>query len=565
MALPAQALRTRRVSELIGEALLELGVTHAFGIIGGACGPLLDGLQRVGLKIVQSRHEAGAVFQAIEAYFATGWPAACFVTTGPGLTNCLTGICAARWDGAKVLLLSGASNPASRGRGTVQETTSYTLPQDLFYAPGPIFNFALCLSDFAEFEQVRARLSFGIGMPGGFVAHVGIPLEMQQSDVPMPRRTPGPLAVAPQAFSSEAAATAAEALDSGSFAVWVGAGALESSAEILELCERTGAHVMCSPRSKGIFPENHPSFIGVTGAGGHPQTLQYMESYAPERLLVLGTRMGEVTSFFDRRFVPRNGFIHVDIDPSAFGAAYPFAPTLGIQADCGAFLRALLPLLRRRPRGSALPSPWPPAGEFRETGPVRPQMLMRAIQTVVVDGSESIVMSESGSSFGWANHHLRFHAPGRYRTSSAWGAMGHMTAGVVGAAVATGQKVVALVGDGAMLMNNEINTAVRHGANAVWVVLNDARFGIVEQAMRMARLNPVETDLPRSDFVEFARSMGADGVRVEREVDLEAALRAALAAEGPFVVDVIIDPNELSPVVQQRVRSLGQLPLERAR
>ena len=369
----------------------------------------------------------------------------------------------------------------------------------------------------------------------------------------------------PPVYSPEGAAAAAEALDSGTFAVWVGAGALHSSAEVLELGERTGAPVMCSPRAKGIFPEDHPSFVGVTGAGGHPQTLRYMESSAPDRVLVLGTRLGEVTSFFDRRLVPRHGFVHVDLDPRAFGAAYPFAPTLGIQADCTAFLRALIPLLRRRPRDVQLLAPWPVSGGLRDTGPVRPGALMHAIQAVIVDGSDAVVMSEAGSAFAWANHYLRFRAPGRYRTSSAWGSMGHMTTGVVGVAVATGRKAIALVGDGSMLMNNEITTAVRHAASAVWVVLNDARLGIVAQSMQMAGLIPAETDLPPTDFVAFARSMGAEGIRVEREADLEAALRMAVRARGPFVVDVIIDRDELSPVVRQRVQSLGQLPADGGR
>ena len=182
---------------------------------------------------------------------------------------------------------------------------------------------------------------------------------------------------------------------------------------------------------------------------------------------------------------------------------------------------------------------------------------MAAVQRVVIDQSDAVVMSEAGNSFAWANHYLRFREPGRYRTSCAWGSMGQMTAGVVGAAVASNRKAVAIVGDGAMLMNNEINTAVRLQAPAVWIVLNDARYGIVEQGMRAAHLAPVETELAPTDFVLFARSMGAHGIHVRSELDLEYALDLAMKAEGPFVVDVSIDRSEISPLVSQRVQSLG--------
>src|SRR4029453_3987006 len=96
----------------------------------------------------------------------------------------------------------------------------------------------------------------------------------------------------------------------------------------------------------------------------------------------------------------------------------------------------------------------------RRRGPGRPAVLMDVVQRVIVDGSNAMVLTESGNAFGFGNHHLRFMEPGRYRSSAAWGSMGHMVCGVVGAAVATGTKAIAIVGDGAMLMNNEINTAV---------------------------------------------------------------------------------------------------------
>jgi acetolactate synthase-1/2/3 large subunit len=173
---------------------------------------------------------------------------------------------------------------------------------------------------------------------------------------------------------------------------------------------------------------------------------------------------------------------------------------------------------------------------------------MAAVQRVVVDESDAAVLVDCGNSYAWANYHLRFRAPGRFRASLGWGSMGHAAAGVVGAALASGRTSVALVGDGAMLMQNEISTAVAYRVPAVFVVLNDAQYGMIEQGMRRGNLEPVETQIPRVDFVAMAKSVGADGVAVRSEQELEAALRQAMRCHGPFVVDVDIDRDELAPI-----------------
>jgi acetolactate synthase-1/2/3 large subunit len=174
-----------------------------------------------------------------------------------------------------------------------------------------------------------------------------------------------------------------------------------------------------------------------------------------------------------------------------------------------------------------------------------------------VSRTDAIVMSEAGNSFTWCNYALRFDAPDRYRTSAAWGSMGHFTTGGVGAALASGRRAVAVVGDGAMLMNNEINTAVAYRADVVWLVLNDAQLGLNQHGMGALGMTPVETQLPRTDFAAFARSQGAVGLTVDTEAELAAALATALATPGPVVIDVRVDPSVPSPILALRIKSLS--------
>ncbi len=172
---------------------------------------------------------------------------------------------------------------------------------------------------------------------------------------------------------------------------------------------------------------------------------------------------------------------------------------------------------------------------------------MEAIQQVIVEGSSAVVMTEAGNSFAWGTHMLSFSEPGRYRVSTGFGAMGHAVTGVLGSALAHKGKSVAIVGDGAMLMNSEVSTAVRYEIPAVWIVLNDARYNMVDQGATSLGIKNIDVEIPEADFVQIARAMGADGIRVETESDVKAALEKAMNSTLPFVVDVAIDPTRKAP------------------
>jgi acetolactate synthase-1/2/3 large subunit len=417
------------------------------------------------------RHEAGAAFAAVEHSLAARRPVLVFTTAGPGLTNALTGMVAARWEGAHVVYVSAATSAANRGRVATQETGPSAFAG---------LHFSATIEHPAQLAPAVAQLAVGFARPGGFVAHIALPIDVQRLPCARPPElerhlvpgcAPGVIAAHAARFSNEAPL------------IWLGYGARHAAAPIRELVERLGARVMCSPRAKGIVPEDHPRFLGVTGLGGHTRVDEQLAADRPRYTLVLGTRMGESTSFWSPELAPSRSFIHVDVDATAFGAAYPDVPTEGVLADIGAYVTDLLGALGRTPT-LPIPSaititedPLPvgvPRSQPRREGPVRPQYLLEELQRLAIDAGDAWVMAESGNSFCWATHHLKFREPGRYRVSTGFGSMGHATTGVVGAAVARGKKAIALVGDGAMMMLNELHSAVQYRADALWIVLNDA-------------------------------------------------------------------------------------------
>jgi acetolactate synthase-1/2/3 large subunit len=541
---------TVSVSEAVTKMLVDMGVKYAFGVSGGGIAPLWSVLLHQ-IEVLHFRHETGAVFAAIESYFASGCPAVVLTTNGPGITNTLTGILGARWDGAKIILLSPSTSASQRGRWAFQETSAYTMSNIGFFNSGALFHYATTLEYGDELPEISRRLAHGFSRPGGFVAHLSIPRAIQSSFIETSLPPINPIQTSPSA-SDATVSECVKLLSEGSFAIWVGFGARGAAAAIRELAERTGAAVMCSPRGKGIFPEEHPQFVGVTGFGGHSSVVEYMQEQRPLRVLVLGTRLSEFTSFWNAAMVPSRGFVHIDIDPEVPGVAYPSAETFSIQSDVGLFVTALLERFPKRPsQPIAVALPQPDRNVVVPTDSlVRPDVLMAAIQDVIVENSDAVVLTEAGNSFAWGTHTLRFATPGRYRVSTGFAAMGHAVTGVLGAALAHNGKAVAIVGDGAMLMNSEVSTAVQYRIPAVWIVLNDARYNMCEQGMALQGFKGVESEFPISntDFVMLARSMGADGIRVEREYDVQAALQKAMTSSVPFVVDVVIDPTRLAPI-----------------
>ncbi|MCP3959354.1 MAG: thiamine pyrophosphate-binding protein [bacterium] len=553
---PEHETEPRRETSLVGafvQHLSELGIEQAFGVSGGAIALLFDAITDSDIGLHHFRHETGAAFAATEAYFANRKPSLVFATTGPGVLNAITGMTAARWEGAKVVLVSGATSAPQRGRHATQETSSYTLNQDALYTKGPIFDFAIRMEQASELPEVARRLALGLARPGGFVAHVCLPMGLQSKHFDPPQEKRRVMVKAPST-APEDVAYCAELLKEGKFAIWAGFGATEAAPLVQQLAERSGAKVLCSPRGKGIVPENHPLFVGVTGLGGHDTVADYIEDERPERILVLGTKLGEATSFWDQDLVPPQGFVHVDIDPDVPGTAFPDSPTIGVQAEIGHFVTALLehfPKKAVRAVGPArrleMPAPLP----IRGKEPVRPQVLMSAIQRRVVQATDAMVLAECGNAFAWCNHYLRFSSAGRYRVSTLFGSMGHTAAGVVGAAMGREGKAVAVVGDGSMLMNSELSTAAQYQAPAVWIVLNDGGYGMCRDGHRALGLTDEGVDFQQVDFAGMARAVGVSGTTVETEDQLDAAIDQAMAASGPFVVDVRIDASEASPLLKR--------------
>src|SRR3954447_19110310 len=177
-AAPIVSEISQSASEAIVGFLTTLGVRYAFGVSGGAIAAIWGALSASSIRVVHFRHESGAAFAAVEAHFVTNAPVVVFTTTGPGLTNSLTGILAARGEGAKIILISACTTASNRGRWAIQETDTDFIPPGLT-SPGALFHMAATIESVEALPQTARRIANGMARPGGFVCHVSIPTDLQ--------------------------------------------------------------------------------------------------------------------------------------------------------------------------------------------------------------------------------------------------------------------------------------------------------------------------------------------------------------------------------------------------
>jgi acetolactate synthase-1/2/3 large subunit len=326
-----------------------------------------------------------------------------------------------------------------------------------------------------------------------------------------------------------------------------------TSTDLTRFAELLRVPVIATWRRGDVISNENPLYLGMAGLGAPDVVRQRIED--ADALLVLGSRLSETTTFGYR--VPASGtrWMHVDALPER-SPGLP-EPALAIASDARAFLRASIDRLlnhavldaasvdARRARNEADRAAWEAAtvvddGEWDGPG-VHPGRAVTTIRRVLPD--DAIVTSDAGNFAGWLNRGFRFRKPGTFLGPTS-GAMGYgLPAAIAAALVHRDRPAVALVGDGGLAMTMaELETAVRERARVIVVVFDNQRYGTIRMWQeRRGTGQGVATELGPVDFAAIARACGARGVAVERDDELEPALRQALVAERPTLIHVTLD------------------------
>jgi len=543
---PAAAFARNAAAALL-DALVEAGVDTVFGYPGGAVLPIYDALHAdPRLRHVLVRHEQAAVHAAEGYARSTGRLGVVFVTSGPGMTNTVTGLLDALCDSVPVLCVAGQVATPLIGTGAFQECDGIGISR-----PVTKWNVRLDAADGVAASVREAAAIAMAGRPGPVLLE--FPKDVQLSPAPADIPAAPPARIEP-ILPIAALGQAAELIRAARWPVFYGGGGLVNSgtdacAVFTRIVRRLGAPCTLTLMGLGAFPASDPAFLGMLGMHG---TLEAnLAMHHADLVVCVGARFDDRVTGDLARFSPAARKIHLDIDASSINKlVHVDVPLVG---DCGWLLRGLEAALAGYTRpGGALDEWWSAIARWRAEDSLRftprldvimPQQLMRTLAGAL-EGRDAIVSTDVGQHQMWCAQYLPFEQPHRWLTSGGAGTMGYGLPAAIGAQVADpGRLVVCVSGDASVQMNiQELSTAVQHRLPVKLVLCNNGYMGMVRQWQELnhgSRYSHSYTAaLP--DFVALAAAYGWRARRVSDPGELPAALAECLDSDGPFFLDVAV-------------------------
>jgi acetolactate synthase-1/2/3 large subunit len=564
--------------ERIAEVLERQGARFLFALCGGHISPILVGARRRGIRVVDVRHEATAVFAADAVARLTGVPGVAAVTAGPGLTNTLTAVKNAQLAQSPLVLLGGATATILRGRGALQDIDQRALMaphvkqvittrrvRDLVPAleeafiearsgvAGPVF--VECPVDLLyDAETVRRWYGAKSGRGGGLVErarqwylrrHVDRLFRGAEAAA-----VSDPPHVAPPAGHPDDVEGAARLLRGAERpVVLVGSQALLSATEVdalVRALDALGAPVYLSGMARGLLGAEHPLL----------RRQRRKEALREADLVILAGTPCDFRLDYGRHL--GRGTRIVALNRSAGDLDRNRAPTIGVETAPEVFLRALAPLTRG---ASARWAPWLDLLRERELerereidaqaataggAGVNPLALCRAIDAALPD--DSVIVADGGDFVATASYVVRPRRPLSWLDPGVFGTLGVGAGFALGAALCRPEaEVWLLYGDGAAGYSLvEMDTFVRHGIGVVAVVGNDAGWTQIARDQVEILQDDVGTVLARTDYERVAEGLGAAGLRIEAPEDVESRLAQArhLARGRPVLVNAWLAKTE---------------------
>ncbi len=544
------------VGDFLVERLYQWGVRRIYGYPGDGINGVFGALNRANGKIrfIQARHEEMAAFMAAADAKFGGGLGVCIATSGPGASHLLTGLYDARMDHMPVLAIAGQQALAALGGHYQQELDLPAMFKDV---AGAFVQQASAPAQVRHLVDRAIRIAVGERR----VTAIILPNDLQEAEYSEPPRAHGTLHsgigyTRPKMVPYEAdLQRAAEVLNAGEkVAILVGAGALSATDEVVAVAERLGAGVAKALLGKAALPDDLPWVTGAIGLLGTEPSYKLMTEC--DTLLMIGS------GFPYSEFLPEEGQargVQIDLKADMLGLRYPME--VNLHGDAAETLRALLPLLtektERKWRGEIehWRADWEEKLEARAmepANPINPQRVAFELSPRLPD--HAIVTSDSGSCANWFARNLKIRRGMMCSLSGGLASMGAAVPYAIAAKFAHPERpVVAMVGDGAMQMNNmaELITVAKYWKewqNPQWIccVFNNEDLNQVTWEQRAMEGDPkfeASQNIPNVPYHRFAESIGLKGIYVDREDQVAAAWDQAFAADRPVLIEFKTDPD----------------------
>ena len=554
-----------KAGQAVIEALGAEGVEYVFGLVGTTTNTMVTALHgRSDIRFIDTRHEEGAAFMAYGYTRASGKPAVCMTTSGPGTINLMTGVALAYKGRAPVVVIAGDVERANLDRDGAQSFDLVNIFKPVTYLSRHVHQTERIP------EALHDAFRTALGAKRG-PAFVNIPRDLLEGQTleqelarpsayrPTELRAPGDLG---------AIKRAAEVLSKAERPLLLAGGGVvdsEATAEAVALAELLGMALVPSYGHNDAVPNSHALFVGTPGNRGAPEALEAINH--ADAILALGSRLNQHSTHWNYSVLNRQTrIVQVDIDAHEVGRNH--AVEVGIVGDAKAVAQQLLEALRaiRQPDRSkwrteiaALKAKRKARLEAEQALPGDPMMPQRVYPELrKVLPKDCMVTLDAGIAPGLTYDRLEFEIPRTFFNYAGHGGLG------MGYATGLGTKLgrpdrpaISIQGDGGFLYTSqEINTAVRHRIPLVSLVLNNSCHGAEKaQQQRHYEQKYVGVDLVNPRFDKLAEVYGAKGYYVTRPQDVAETVAAALKLDGPSVIEIPV--QEYFPTAAKLPGSAG--------
>ena len=537
----------KTVADQFAEILAAAGVKRIYGIVGDSLNGLTDSLRRQGkIAWVHVRHEEVAAFAAGAEAHLTGELAVCAGSCGPGNLHLINGLFDCHRSRLPVLAIAAQIPSAEIGSGYFQETHPQTLFQECSH-------YCELISGANQMPQaLKAAIREAVGKRGVSVVVIPGDVALQPASGAAPVKAEGLLPPAPVVAPARRDLERLAALLNGGGRVTIlcGSGCQGAHDELLALGERLKAPMVHTMRGKEHVEWENPYGVGMTGLIGFSSG--YYAMLDCDVLLMLGT------DFPYRQFYPQGAgtrIAQVDIRPENIGRRT--AVDLAVVGDVRATIQALLPLLQQKGDATHLTQAVQHYARARKALDelavgtpgkrlIHPQQIAKAISDH--SAKDAVFTCDVGLPTVWAARYLAMNGSRRLIGSFWHGSMANALAQAIGAQAAfPGRQVVSLSGDGgfAMLMGDFLSLAQLRLPVKV-VLFNNSALGFIELEQESSGFLPTGTELENPNFAAMAEAVGVRGIRLEDPGEVSDGIAAALAHEGPVLVDVVVNRTELA-------------------
>ena len=533
-------------ADILLDTIHDWGVEVIFGLPGDGINGIIEGLRQrqKEIRFIQVRHEESAAFMACAYAKYTGKLGVCLATSGPGGIHLLNGLYDAKLDGQPVLAITG-----HHFHDLIDTHAQQDVNLDRLFADVAVYNTRIMGA--SHVENV-ADLACRTALSYRGVAHINFPVDLQEqtggerSKRNIPAHTSHAQGRRARIPLEADVRRAAEILNAGKrVAILCGQGALQATAQLEEVASLLGAPIIKALLGKAAVPDDSPYTTGAIGLLGTKPSQEALEEC--DTILMVGT------SFPYIEFLPKPGQargVQIDLDPARIGLRYPVE--VGLVGDSSDTLAALLPSLDRKEDRSFLDRAqagmkkwWSLMEEVgsRKDKPMKPQVVAWELGRRIAD--DAIVSCDSGTVATWFARQIPVRRGQMYSLSGTLASMANGLPYAIAAQVAYPERqCIAFVGDGgfSMLMA-EFVTAVKYHLPIKVIIIKNNSLGMIKWEQMVFLGNPeFGCELQPINFAAFAQACGGIGMTIEDPEQCGSVIDQALAAEGPVIVEAVVDP-----------------------